>query len=298
MSNQAQFLLQVSDFTLAGIDRTNRTIRVRGNAIPVIMPGSINTGTVVAGGSGWVVGDLFTVANAPGAIFKVATVSTGAIATATVVNPGAGGTATTAGAATAIAPSVGISATVTTTVNAGAGGLLVITGYSIASSVVTFNLQGTQGSALTGGGGQAIVVQGFTGANSFLNGLFTSASATASTFTASITAPNVGQTNNLYATATVQPTYVTGGVIIRRGFVDQLGLPRPIAGIGPLVNPSALFLQTKNGSTLAYATQFVQTNIGVAVRIFNWASTAGEVAAGALPADVTGFTAEFPAGSF
>jgi len=74
MANQAQFILQVSNFTLAGIDKTNRTLRVKGNAIPIIAPGSINTGTVVAGGSGWVVGDLLTVANAPGAILNVATV--------------------------------------------------------------------------------------------------------------------------------------------------------------------------------------------------------------------------------
>src|SRR6202453_5126035 len=100
MANQAQFQLQVSDFTLAGIDKTNRILRVRGNAIPIIVPGSVNTVTVVAGGSGWVVGDLFTLAKAPGAIFKVATVSTGAIATVTVVNPGAGATATTAAVAT------------------------------------------------------------------------------------------------------------------------------------------------------------------------------------------------------
>ena len=296
MANQAQFLLMVSDFTLAGIDRTNRTIRVRGNAVPVIVPGSINTATVVAGGSGWVVGDLFTLAGAPGAIFKVATVSTGAIATATVVNPGGGGTATTAAVATAIAPSAGISATLTTTVNAGAGGMLIITGFSIASSVVTF----TVANALTTGGGQAVVVQGFTGAYSYLNGLYTTTAATATTFTAALTAPNVGQTNNLYATATVQPTYVTGGVIIRPGFVDQLGLPRPVAGIGPngAMKPSRLLLETKNDSTLAYSTGVVQTNIGLQTRIFNWASTAGEVAAGALPVDVIGFLAEFPAESF
>src|ERR1700677_115145 len=288
MANQAQFLLQVSDFTLAGIDRTNRTIRVRGSAIPIIVPGSVNTGTVVAGGSGWVVGDLLTVAGAPGAIFKVATVSTGTIASVTVVNPGAGATATTAAVATAIAPSAGISATITTTVNTGAGGLLIITGFSITSSVVTFNVA----NSLTTGGGQAVVVQGFTGVNSFLNGLYTTASATSTTFTASITAPNVGQTNNVYATATVQPTYVTGGVILVPGFVDQLGKPRPIAEIGPssITKPSRLLLETKNDSALAYSTQVVQTNIGLGVRIFNWA-TAAEVAAGALPFDVIGFLA-------
>lgn len=293
MANQAQFVLQVSDYTLSGIDRTNRTIRVRGNAIPIIVPGSINTGTVVAGGSGWVVGDLLTVAGAPGAILKVATVSTGAIATVTVVNPGSGGTATTAAVATAISPSVGISATITTTVNAGSGGLLIITGFSIASSVVTFNVV----NALTGGGGQSVVVQGFTGAYAYLNGLYTTTAATSTTFTAALTAPNVGQTN-LYATATVQPTYVTGGVIVLPGFVDQLGRTRPIAGIGPIATPSRFLLETKNVSTLSYSTGVTQFKIGYMARIFNWASTAGEVAAGALPVDVVGFLMEYSAGAF
>lgn len=293
MANQAQFVLQVSDYTLAGIDRTNRILRVKGNAIPVIVPGSINTATVVAGGSGWVVGDLFTLAGAPGAIFKVATVSTGAIATATVVNPGSGGTATTGAAATALFPSVGTGATLTTTVNAGSGGLLVITGFSITSSVVTFNVV----NSLTGGGGQTVIVQGFTGVYSFLNGSYTTSTATATTVTAAITAPNVAQTS-AYATLTVQPTYVSGGVIIQNGFVDQLGGARPIAGIGPKAFPNWLVLVTKNSSALEYHTNIIQTNVGLQARIFSLAATAGEVAAGALPADVIGFIAEFTAGGF
>lgn len=293
MANQAQFVLQVSDFTLAGIDKTNRVIRVRGNAIPIIAPGSISTATVVAGGSGWVVGDLFTLANAPGAIFKVATVSTGAIATATVVNPGSGGTATTAAAATAIAPSLGTGATLTTVINAGSGGLLIITGFSITSDVVTFNVV----NSLTTGGGQEVVVQGFTGQYSYLNGLYDTTAATATTVTAALTAPNVGQTN-LYATMTVQPTYVTGGVIIQNGFVDQLGQPRPVGGIGPLAKPLYLDLRTKNGSELMYLTNLTQTSMGLQARAFNWASTAGEVAAGAMPFDVIQFTAEFAFGAF
>lgn len=292
MANQAQFVLQVSDFTLAGIDKTNRIIRVRGNAIPIIVPGSVNTVTVVAGGSGWVVGDFFTLAKAPGAIFKVATVSSGAIATATVVNPGGGATATTGDIATAISPSVGISATLTSTTNTGGGGLLVITGFSITSNVVTFNVV----NALTTGGGQSVVVQGFTGAYSYLNGLYTTSTATASTVTAALTAPNVGQTT-LYATMTVQPTYVTGGVIVQRGFVDQLALPRPIGGIGPLANPTSLTLKTANASVLEYNTGIVQTNIGWQARAFSW-TTAAEVAAGALTADVIQFIAEFAFGAF
>lgn len=293
MANQAQFLLQVSDFTLAGIDKTNRTLRIRGNAVPVILPGSANTATVVAGGSGWIVGDLFMTAKSPGAVYKVATVTGSAVATATVVNPDSLGVATTADVATALYPSLGTGLTVTTTMNTGSGGLLVITGYSIASSVVTFNVA----NALTSGGGQSVVVQGFTGVNAFLNGLYTTSTATATTVTAAITAPNVSQTT-AYATMTVQPNYVTGGVIIQRGFVDQLGQTRVVAGVGPLANPSRLLLETKNASQLAYSTGVVQTAIGWEARIFNWASTAGEVAAGALPADVIGFLAEFPFGSF
>ena len=292
MANQAQFQLQVSDFTLSGIDKTNRIIRVRGNAIPIIAPGSINTGTVVAGGSGWAVGDFLTTAKAPGAIFKAATVTAGALATVTVVNPGSGGTATTADVATALSPSVGTGATITTTVNAGAGGLLVITGFSIASNVVTFNVA----NSLTGGGGQSVVVQGFVGVYAFLNGLYTTSTATATTVTAALTAPNIGQTN-LYATMTVQPTYVTGGVIVQRGFVDQLGLPRPVAGIGPQTNPAQLILRTKSGSVLTYSTNIVQTNVGWQVRAFSW-TTGAEVAAGALTADVIEFIAEFPFGAW
>jgi hypothetical protein len=293
MANAGQFVLQVSDFTLAGIDKTLKTLRIKGNAIPIIVPGSVNTATVVAGGSGWVVGDLFTLAKAPGAIFKVATVSTGAMATVTVVKPAGGATATTADVATAIAPSVGISATVTTTVNTGSGGLLIITGFSIASSVVTFNVV----NALTGGGGQTVIVQGFTGQYAYLNGSYTTSTATASTVTAAITAPNVAQTS-VYATMTVQPSYVIGGIPVSFNFVDQLGLPRAIGGIGPLSNPNLLLLRSKSGSTFEYNTNTIATNTTPLVRVFNWASTAGEVAAGALPADVIGFLAEFAYGSF
>ena len=138
--------------------------------------------------------------------------------------------------------------------------------------MVTFNVA----NALTGGGGQAVVVQGFTGAYAYLNGLYTTTAATSTTFTAALTAPNVGQTNNLYATATVQPTYVTGGgVIVRNGFVDQLGLPRPVAGIGPLAIPTRLLLETKNASVFAYSTGIVQSNIGLSVRVFQASATAG-----------------------
>ena len=240
------------------------------------------------------VGDLLTVAHGNGAILlKVATVSTGAIATVTVVKPSVKqATATTADVAgLTIYPSVGISATITTTVNAGSGGLLIITGFSITSSVVTFNVV----NALTGGGGQTVIVGGFTGANSYLNGSYTTSTATASTVTAAITAPNVPQTT-VYGTMTVQATYLTGGLPVSYQFVDQLGLPRPIGGIGPLANPNWLNLQSKSGSVFTYSTNIIQTNITPLVRIF---TSGAEVSnAASIVADSIGFLAEFSFGAF
>ena len=293
MANQAQFVLQVSDFTLAGIDKTNRIIRVKGNAIPIIVPASLNTATVVAGGTGYAVGDLLTIAGMPGAIVKVATLSTTAVATVTIVKRGGGGTATTGAATTAMAPSLGSGATITTVVNAGSGGLLIITGFSITGGVITFNVV----NALTGGGGQTVIVQGFNGPYAYLNGSYTTATATATTVTATLAVAAVGQTS-IYATMTVQPTYVTGGVDLSYQFVDQLGLPRPIGGIGPTANANWIKLQSKIASTLSYETNITQTGITPLVRAFSWASTAGEVAAGALTADYIGFLAEFTFGAF
>ena len=100
MANQAQFVLQVSDYTLAGIDRTNRTIRVQAvMQSPIIVPGDQHgncCGWWVRLGCGRSLA--YALAKAPAQFSRMATVSTGAIATATVVNPGAAATATTADA--------------------------------------------------------------------------------------------------------------------------------------------------------------------------------------------------------
>jgi hypothetical protein len=95
---------------------------------------------------------------------------------------------------------------------------------------------------------------------------------------------------------TVQPTYVTGGIPVSFQFVDQFGLQRPIAGIGPLANPNSLALDTKSGSVFTYSTNIIQTNITPLVRIFT--SGAEVTNAASITADVVGFLAEFAAGSF
>jgi hypothetical protein len=289
MANAAQFVLQVSDYTLAGIDKTNRTIRVKGNAIPIIVPGSLATIAVDAAGTAntYDVGDLFSIAG--GGVGKVTVLTANVPSTVVIVSPGSGITAATGAATTAIAPSVGVGLTVTTTVNAGAGGLLIITAFSVASGVATFQCV----NSLTTGGGQSVVLQGFTGTYASLNGLFTTASATATTFTVSLAVPNVG-TTSVQATATVQGTYLTGGIPVSFSFVDQNGNPRPVAGIGPLAKPTWVTLQTKEASVLSYQTNIVSTY--PVVRMF---TSGAEVAnAAVIPADVIGFLAEFTSGAF
>ena len=68
--------------------------------------------------------------------------------------------------------------------------------------------------------------------------------------------------------------------------------------ISKAANPLKLELYTKNNSTYFYETNIVQTNVGLQARAFKQAATAAEVGAGAMPADVIGFEAEFVAGAF
>lgn len=286
MAGNGQVVLQVSDYTLAGIDKTIRTLRVKGNALPVIAPGSLASLTLVAGGTGWAANDEFTIPSIPGAIGKVLTESGGAVETMSILVPGSGGTAGTGVATAAISPSTGAGLTVTTTVNA--GGILNITGWSITSNVATFNAV----NSLTGGGGQVLVVTGFTGAYAYLNGTYTTTAATSTTFTAALTAANASGTQT--GNATIQPTYTTGGIPILSGFVDQNGNPRPVAGIGPLATPNWLDVRTKEASVLTYAVNWVAST--PLLRIF---SSGAELSSGAaITGDFVGFLAEFVFGAF
>jgi hypothetical protein len=282
MAGNGIVLLQVSEFTLAGIDNTRRKIIVEGQAIVAEAVNSLATLTIVAGGSGWVANDLFTLPGGTGGVGKVATVTGSAAATVSISSAGYGYTAATGAAATAVLPSSGTGLTITTTVTAGAAPIL-ITGWKIVSNVLTF----TAANSLTTGGGQAITVTGFTGAMFYLNGTYTTSSATATTIVVPLTAPNASGTQ--YALAVLQPNYTTGGLPISYNFIGVNGTSRPIAGIGPLSTPNPIQFTTMAGSAFNYG-----VNVTGTPNLMKISSGVTEVSNGAaVTADTIRFRAEF-----
>jgi hypothetical protein len=287
MAGNGVVLLQVSEFALAGIDTTTRKTIVEGQAIVAEAVNSIATLAVVAGGSGWAVNDTFVIPGVTGGIGKVASVSSGAVATVTIQSAGYNGSVATAAAAAAIAPSSGAGLTVTTTLTAGAAPIS-ITSWAIVSNVLTFQAK----NSLTTGGGQAITVTGFTGALFYLNGTYTTSSATATTIVVPLTAKNASGTN--YALAVLQPNYTTGGLPISYNFIDLMGLPNPIGTVGPLATPNPIQFTTMAASSFNYGVNLTGTpNL---LKIVNGTT---EVTNGAaVTADTIRFRAEFVKNSF
>lgn len=286
MGNASAFL-QVSEFSLAGIDTTNRKTIVEGPVLIAEAAGSLLTLALGSGaGTGWAANDEFTIPSIPGAIGKVLTESGGAVETISIIANGAGGVAGTNVATAAISPSTGAGLTVTTTVNTGQ--IAAITGWAIVSDVLTFQAKNN----LTTGGGQAITVQGFTGAQAYLNGLYTTSSATASTIVVPKTAANASGTQA--ATAVVQPSYTTGGIPIQPGFLDLAGLPNPVGTIGPLSLPTWIEVKSVAGSVNTY-----QVNTTVTPNLLKISATGTELsAAEAIPADTVQFRGEWVKNAF
>jgi hypothetical protein len=287
MAGNGVVLLQVSEFTLAGIDTTTRKTIVEGQAIIAQAVGAVATIAVVAGGVGWVVGDTFSLPSVTGGVGTVATVSSGAVATVTLTQAGYNGTAVTGGAAKAISPSVGTGLTITTTITAGSAPIQ-LTSYAIVSNVLTFQAV----NKLTTGGGQSITVTGYTGSEYYLNGTYTTSSATATTIVVPKTAANVSGTND--GMAVLQPNYTTGGLPISYNFINLAGNPNPIGTIGPLATANPIQLTTIAASALTYAiNQTVNPNL---VKIL---SSGTELSNGtAVTADTIRFRAEFVKNNF
>lgn len=286
MAGNATVVLQVGEFSLAGIDTTQRKTVIEGAMLP--LESALATLTVVAGGTNWAVGDLFQIAGGNGGIGKVATLTGSAVATATVANGGLNYAAVTGAATTAITPSAGAGLTVTTTVNTNGGQLIAITGWSITSNVVTFTAVNT----LTTGGGQVITVQGFTGAYTYLNATFTTNSATATTILAPLTHANASGSQQ--GVAYVQGTYQTAGIPISYAFVDQLGRQNPIGTLGPLSVPTWITFQTIQGSAYNYKINTTVTpNL---LLIFSGITQVSD--ATAITLDAAAFRAEFVKNSF
>lgn len=290
MAGNGTVLLQVPEFALAGIDRTQRKIILEGSTI--ILEGAIATLAVVAGGTGWAVGDLFLLPGGQNGIGKVATVTSGAIATVTLSNPGVNYSAQTAAPVTALYPSNGTGATITTTVNTNGGQIINITGWSITSNACTFTAVNT----LTGGGGQVITTQGFPSAFSFLNATFTVTSATSTTIVVPLTHANGSgsQSGIAFLQGTYQNTGGLSGLPISYNFVDQYGRPNPIAPLGPLAVPDWFEAITIAGSTYNYKINSTVTpNL---LLIFNGVTQVTDTTV--ITADTMRYRAEFVNGAF
>lgn len=282
-------LLQVSEFTLAGIDTTNRKTVVEGQVLLVPAAGSLASIAIDAAGTGWAVNDEFTIAGAPGAVGQVTAETLGVPSAIVILNSGSGSTATTGAATTAITSgSTGTGLTVTTTVTANAGQAIAITGWKIVSNVLTFNAV----NSLTTGGGQAITVQGFTGSYTFLNGTYTTSSATASTIVVPLTHANASGTQQ--GVAAVQPTYITGGLPISYAFVDLQGKSAPIGTIGPLSVP--IWIDVKSVAASAYNYQVNTTVTPNLLRILSGVTEVSNTTA--IVADTVAFRAEFVKNAF
>lgn len=291
MAGNATVVLQVPEFGLAAVDQTNRSTVVEGQVLS--LAGSIATGTIVAGGSGYAVGDYVQVNGGNNGIFKVATVSSGAAATLTLVNTGQNYVATT-GASTFALTGSGSGLTITTTINTNSGKIIQITGWSITSNVCTF----TAVNSLTTGGGDVITVQGFAGipgnpaAYTFLNGTYTVTSATATTIVVPLTHANGSGSQT--GVAFVQGTYQTSGIAISYAFVDQNGNQSPVGTLGPLAVPKWIDVKTVAGSAYNYK---VNTSVFPnLLLIFNGVTQVSDTTA--IVADTVQFRAEFIKNAF
>jgi hypothetical protein len=285
MAGNGTAFLQVSEFSLGGIDVTNRKTIVEGPVLFAVAPSSLLTLAIAAGGTGWAANDEFTIPSIPGAIGKVATVSSGVAATVTIVANGAGGVAGTGVATAAISPSTGTGLTVTTTVNPNT--VVQITGWSITSNVLTL----TGNNFLTTGGGQSFTIQNAPAPVSFLNGNYTTSSATSTTVVVPLTHAN--GSGNQQMIGAVQPTYTTGGVPLS-WFLDLVGNPNPIGTIGPLSVPTWLEVQTQSGSALNYKVNLTTTP--PTLLVFNGVTQLSDQAS--ITVDTAVFRAEFIKNSF
>lgn len=168
--------------------------------------------------------------------------------------------------------------------------LLTISSFSITTNVVTFT---TSANTLTGAGGDAVLVAGFEGALAYLNGGYTTASATSTTFTAALTHANVSTTNVL-GLATLSPNYATGGLALGNFYSVKSGNITVVPTIGPMSYPNWVEVNSLLGARQYPVNLSVQPAF-----VLNY-SLAGVQATGAaaVPADSIGFRAEYVKNAF
>ena len=164
-----------------------------------------------------------------------------------------------------------------------ANALISITAFSITSNVATF----TASNALTTGGGDVIFVAGFEGALAYLNGSYTTNSATATTILVPLTHANVASTAAT-GLATLAPNYATSGLALGN-FYSPAGGVIGIGTIGPKSYP--VWLEVKS----LLGTRQYPVNLSVQPALILDYTLAGVQAtnAAAVPADSIGFRAEY-----
>lgn len=162
------------------------------------------------------------------------------------------------------------------------GAIIQIAGWSITSNVLTL----TAANALTTGGGDVITVSNFTGALTFLNGTYTTSSATASTIVVPLTHANGSGTQT--GVAVIQATYQTLGIPFSYTFTNMSGAP-VVPNLGGSPVPVWMDIKTLAGSAFNYKLNTtVSPNL---LLIFSGITQVSDAAA--ITADTIGFRAEF-----
>lgn len=169
------------------------------------------------------------------------------------------------------------------------GAIVEVLSFSITSNVLTIN---TATNSFTGGGGQTVNLSGFPFAFNYLNGQYTTTSATSTTVVMAKTHADVAPTSAV-GIVTVAPTYTTGGLPIN-GFINFEGKVIPIAGIGPLAVMRWLDAQTLSGSANNYKVDFTVSP----PKLLQFSGITQATDAATVPFDTVGFRAEYTNGAF
>lgn len=164
--------------------------------------------------------------------------------------------------------------------------------FAIATNVLTFTIPAD---IYTHGGGDLVVVFGATGALSYLNGTYTSSSATASTLVVPLTHADVASTNLSGVTIALAAEYATGGLALS-GFVLSNLQPAIIGGIGPLQVNSPKFIEvfTLKGSAENYKVDYT----GTSPKILQFTGITQTTNAAIVASDMIGFRAEYLKNAF
>lgn len=165
----------------------------------------------------------------------------------------------------------------------------VITSFALTSNVATLTL--VNASSFTGGGGDVVTVANFTGAYSYLNGTYTTSSATATTVVIPLTHANVASTA-VQGLVFIQPSYTTGGIPLVYTFTNPGTGASQIPDLGSSPIPSWIQFQTLAGSALNYKVNL----IGASPLLLIYTGITQTSDAAAITADTVGFRAEFPRG--